>query len=474
MLNTKNTVLGLLALVMVFGPAVPGYAADDNAGTQTAPTAQTQATAKTKAPIVIEGDDLSFSDATGQVFAKGNVSVTQNGTKLATELLEGNTKQSTVWTDTPVDFTDPAQKLHLAGTGIHYNYKDKNGTMQKAAGQVDKDRVTGQNIDMLSTDEIIIRNGTLTRCPAKVPDYHVSAEKIELWPGEKLIAHNAKIWIKNVVIYSTPKYQTMLGANAGEKREFPRLGYNTHDGLAIKQYLEYPLSDKVAAYTDLNYYSDAGFKPQYGVIDREKAFSFQVESGHFIDGDDNWIKKAPEFRFNLHSQRLGSLPASYTFSAVYGKWDDYHKSSWHQDYSFYVSRDPIKLSDSLTLNLGAGLEWVHESFDSSSQDMLRYDASLTKEWSPRLSTWVGYHYVKNNAGLFNYNSIDMERELDTGFYYKIDRLNGIVFNQRYDLQNNRVYDQDYTWKRNLHCFEADITYRAKRHEVRWDLNIAKW
>lgn len=473
MLSTKNTFLGLLAFIMVFGAAQPGYAADNHDNKQKTQTEKTQHETQSKAPIVIEGDDLSFSDVTGQVFAKGNVSVTQNGAKITTDLIEGNTKQSLIWTDSPATFTETEQKVYLVGTGIHYNYKDKTGNIQKASGQVDKERVSGQNIEMLSTDEIIIRDGTMTRCPAKVPDYHVSAEKIELWPGEKMIAYNAKVWIKNVVIYSTPKYQTMLGKNAG-KTEYPRVGYNNHDGLAIKQYLEYPLSDKVAAFADLHYYSKEGFKPQYGVVDRESRFEFKTETGYFEDDDDNWIKKEPEFSLKYHPQRLGNLPIKYTFNAIYGKWDDNKKSSWHQDYTIYFSHDPIKLNDTLTLNAGAGREWIHESYDDSTQNIVKFDTTLTKQWSSRWSTWVGYHYTKNNTGLFDYNSADMGRELDTGFSYKIDRMNTIVFNQRYDLGNDRVYDQDYTWKRNLHCWEADITYRAKRHEIKWDVSVARW
>ena len=472
MLSTKSTFLGLLAFVMVFGAALPGYAADHH-NQKTKQTQQTQQDAKSKAPIVIEGEDLSFNDTTGQVFAKGNVVVTQNGAKIATDLLEGNTKQNLVWTDSPTTMTETEQKVHLVGQGIRYNYQDKNGTMQQASGQVDKERVSGQNIDMLSTDEIIIRNGTMTRCPAKVPDYHVSAERIELWPGQKMIAYNAKVWIKNVVIYSTPKYQTMLGDNAS-KGEYPRVTYNNHDGIGIKQYLEYPLSDKTAAYADLHYSSKEGFKPQYGVVDRESRFDFKTEGGYFEDDDDNWIKKEPEFNFSYHPQRLGHLPVTYTIKAAYGKWKDDYKTSWHQDYSIYFNRDPIKLNKTLTLNVGIGQEWIHESYDGSNQNMLRFNTTLTKVLSPRLTTWVGYYYASDHNGLFAYNNVDMEHELDTGFSYKIDRLNTISFNQRYDLGNSRVFDQDYTWSRNFHCFAGDFTYRAKRHEFRWNLSVARW
>lgn len=470
MFNTKKALFGLLALVMVFGSTVPGYTADK----KTADDDKKQAAipAKSKMPITIEGDELSFSDATGQVFAKGNVFVTQSDVKLTTDLLNGNTKESLVWTDSKATMTQPGVNLVGSG-GINFNYKDNSGTIKDAAGKVDKQFVTGHNIEMLSTNEIIINNGTMTTCPAKVPDYHVSATKVEIWPGDKLIAYNAKFWIKDKVIFTLPKYQKSLKVGAGES-EFPRLGYSNDDGLGIKQYLEYPLSPKVAAFTNLDYYTRAGFKPSYGLINREKNFDLSVTQGEFEDYDNNWIKKEPEFKLNYFSHRLGNLPVKYTFNAIYGKWTDNTKTSWHQDYSLYFTGDPIKLSDTMTLNLGTGVEKVFESYDNSERNVIRFNSMLNKKWSPRFDTWVGYQYVKNNSSIFDYNNDDLGRELDTGFSYKIDKMNTISFNQSYDLNKNRVYDQDYTWTRDLHCWQANITYRAKRDQIKLDLSVTRW
>ncbi|HAK74614.1 MAG TPA: hypothetical protein DCP36_15620 [Sporomusaceae bacterium] len=58
--------------------------------------------------------------------------------------------------------------------------------------------------------------------------------------------------------------------------------------------------------------------------------------------------------------------------------------------------------------------------------------------------------------------------------YQIDRLNGLGVKMRYDLEHGRTEDIDYTWRRTLHCFEADITYRAKRSEIRVKVDAVKW
>lgn len=427
--------------------------------------------AKPAAPIVVEADDLRFSDETGDVLARGHVHITQDGTELLAEQVDGNTKRTSLWVNGAATYLDPAQSVNLIGNGIFYNYKEKTGTMETAHGKVDRNIVAGQTIE-IQPGEVIIHNGTTTTCPAKVPDYHVSADKIEIYPGDKLIAYNAKFWIKDKMIFSMGKYQKSLQRNA--MSEFPRVGYRAYGGFFVGQYLEYPLSPKVAVYGDMVYYSQKGFRPSYGVSDREQDYSINLIGGHYLDDDGNWIKKTPELNFNYYSHRLGHSPLSYSFTAVYGRWSDDYKTSWHQDYSLYFSRDPIKLSPSLTLYLGTGWERVHESYDGSTNNILRFDATLNKTVNSRLTTWVGYHYTRNNTTLFDYNRTDLGRELDTGFSYRIDRLDTISFNQSYDLTNNRVYDQDYTWTRNLHCWQASITYRARRNQVVADLSTIRW
>lgn len=434
---------------------------------------QKQKQAKPSGPIVVEADDLRFSDETGDVLALGHVHITQDGTELLADRMDGNTKRTSLWVDGAATYLEPAQQATLTGNGIFYNYQQKTGTMETAHGKVGRDFVSGQAIDM-QPEEYIIHNGTTTTCPARIPDYHVSADKIEIYPGDKMILYNAKFWIKNMMIFRLGKYEKKLDQTQNTAPIFPRIGYQSNGGFFVREYLAYPVSDKLTIGADLTYYTEQGFKPAFDATYSQKAYTLKLLDGNFIDSDDHWITKEPELNFSLKPRRIGGSPFSYTINAAYGKWSDSAKSSWHQDYNFYVSRDPLKLSDSLKLHLGAGYERIQESYDGSVVNSFRFDATAYKTFSPKFTVWTGYHYTKSNNSLFAYERADLGRELDTGFSYKIDRLNTISFNQSYDLTNNRVYDQDYTWTRNLHCWEANITYRARRNEVQFKVNTINW
>ncbi|HWR44309.1 LPS-assembly protein LptD [Sporomusa sp.] len=460
MANNKKIILGLLAFIIVAGAANQSQAQETKA----------KQAATSQVPIVIEANDLSFSDETGDIQATGNVVITNAGQRMEAAQINGNTKLSKVWVKDKAVLSQ--QGTTITGTNTIYNYKLKTGSMEMAKGQVESKYISGNNISMFP-DKLTINNGTATTCPAKVPDYHISADKIEIWPGDKMIAYNAKFWIGNMVIFTLPKYQQSLKPNEGSG-VFPRLGYDSDDGAFIKQRLEYPLGNTVSAYANLDYYSRANFKPNYGLIHREKDYTFGIAQGHFRDVDSNWIKKEPEFKFSYNPHRLGNLPISYTFTAAYGKWSDSAKTSWHQDYSLYLKHDPIKIGSSANLNLGTGIQHVRESYDDSTQNIWKFDATMDKKWSERLSTWVGYHYTQNNDTLFEYDKTDLSRELKSGFTYKIDKMNAIGISHSYDLDNHKVADVDYSWYRNLHCWEAKITYRAERDQLRFDINTSKW
>ncbi len=420
------------------------------------------------APIVVEADDLNFSDSTGDIYAKGNVMITKNTEKIISDLLQGNINSHEIWTDSNVGLIEP--EYNLDGSSIRYNYETHKGTIANAMGHVGKEHIGGEQVSV-TPDEVVIHNGMITTCPAKVPDYHISADKIEVWPGDKIIAHSAKFWIKNMVIFSLPKYETSL--RSGSDSPFPRLGYSNNDGMYVKQYLEYPATNNLSIYGDLVYYAKSKFKPAYGLVDRQKNYDVRLLGGYFRDFDGNWIQKRPELEFSYYAHHLRHLPVSFTFGATTGNWSDSTKSSRHEDYSLYLSGDSIHLGSS-TLALGTGVEQIRENYDHSITNSLKLDAIVNTQISSRFSTSVEYHYNSNPRSLFAFNAPKTAKEMDLSINWRIDRMNSIRIRESYDLVTQQASDIDYTWNRNLHCFEADITYRAKRDQVLVDFSAVKF
>ena len=340
-------------------------------------------TVKASQPISIEADELYFSDKTGEMFARGNVIISQDQKQIFADLMRGNEHQAEVWVDGTFKFQEPLTQLQ--GMKLTYNYSSKFGVMQEVAGKCGDVYLSGRKAEF-TEGKYTLYDSTATTCKMKgTPDYRITARKVEIWPGEQIIAHQAKIWVKNTVLYATPRYQKSLKTEQDDA--FPRFGFQNRDGIYIAQRLAYPLSDTISVYADLAFYSKAGFRPTFGLLAQESAYTMQLVSGFFRDDNDNWVRKEPEFHFALKPRRIGKSPLRYKANLIFGLWRDSDKESWHQDFNVYVNHDPIHFDrlKTWTLNLGAGVGYVHESYDNSDRTPFRYNVKLSKKLSPMVT-----------------------------------------------------------------------------------------
>lgn len=492
MRKNNKRVLGVLALLLAFGQ-LPGVQ-PITAQAATAPNVQNGnlAAPESPAPTIIEADQVYFSDKSGDMLARGNVKITQNQDTILTDSMRGNQKQTTIWVDGSATLLQPDTKL--TGSGLTYNYTTKKGTVNQASGVITKpidaadpttsggnkpkqEFLTGQKVE-LSPGYLVAQDATYTGCELKTPDYRISADKVEVWPGDKMIAHNAKFWIKDTVIFAMSRYEKSLKEPDEDNRVFPSVGYSNDNGVYIRQTLSYPLNSNLQVYTNLAYYSQAGFRPQYGVKWDKSKYYLQVETGDYYDGDV-WIEKRPEYKVGIPKRRIGNLPVSYQFTGSYGKWTEEGKSSWHQDYSIYFTGDTIALDSAKTLNLSLGTGWRHirDSANDSVNTVWKYDATLSKQWSPKFGTFVANHYTEDYDALFSYDEPDVYNELASGLSYALNDRNTLSYKQSYDLDDGSLYSRTYGWQYSMHCWLLNFSHtnyttdRDDRWKVKFDTNF---
>jgi len=453
-----------------------------------AQAASKKKTKKPQLPITLEADELYFSDKTGEMFARGNVVITQDKTKIYADIFRGNDKQTEIWTDDKARLKEPL--TDVTGMKIRYNYGSKFGNMQDIKGKCGDDFITGKNIH-IEDGKYTAYDATTTGCPAKgTPDYHVSARKVVIWPEEKMIAYDAKVWIGKMVIYSTPVYQRSL--KKGDKdTEYPSFGYQDTDGYWIKQHLGFPVAGNVSLEANLIYYSNTGFKPNFELVDSERDYSMRLSYGDYsssttllsgaayggVSNTINWIKKEPEIRFDWYAKPIGQLHWKYNFTALAGSWTDSVKTSWHQDYFLYFTRDPIYFDKAKTWTWvnGFGGEQVRESYDGSVQNMFKYNTAVSKKLNSWLTVWTAFNYTSNTQqSAFAYNSIAVAQEWVNGFSAQIDKKTAFIFYNSYDAVNGRTYENFYTLIRDLHCWTASVQYQEKAKAWIFNLQVLRF
>ena len=414
------------------------------------------------AVITVTADYMRYNDRTGDVLATGNVVVEQAGRTISAQRVEGNSQTSDVKVDGRAIYE--AAGVKLEGGPVVYNWVQRKGSVQQLDGHINKELVHGEAVELLP-DRYVLTDGRVTRCDAEDPHYYLAADRIEIIPGDKMTAHNVRVVLLGNTLYSQTKFSKDLKENGGATF-VPKIDYESDNGLMVTQHLEYPFDNRWSVYTDLGYYTKQGFVPYSGVKYQSAGYTAQVVSGELYDNDGYKLNKEVEFQIESDKQRIGDSPYQYTLSAAYGKWDDDKKSSWHNEEKVYIARDHLYLTQdkSLWLQLGLGAAYVHESYSGESWTTGIYDASIHKRWD-RWNVRTGYHHNGENRNLFDYNRAELAEKWESAVRYKIDEKNSVQVLTRYDLQNDRLYDLDYSWIRNLHCFEAMLTYREKQKDI---------
>lgn len=138
----------------------------------------------------------------GEFYASGSVVLKQGTDKLLTAYAKGNMKTGDVWLEQGADLVQPENKLH--GKWAHYNFNTKTGEIKEISGNGVKDIYDAPHATIYPDKLVIDEGGRMSRCPAvkHPPCLSVTAKTFEIYPKEKMVARDVKVFIRGKHIYS--------------------------------------------------------------------------------------------------------------------------------------------------------------------------------------------------------------------------------------------------------------------------------
>ncbi len=419
-------------------------------------------------PIHLTADHAEYDSTSGDFHASGNVVVTQGTDKLLTTYATGNMKTGDVWLEQGADVHQPNGKMH--GKWAHYNFNTKTGEIKEISGTSVKDIYDAPHATILPDRVVVDEGGKMSRCPAvkHPPCLSVTAKTFEIYPKEKMVAHDVKVFIRGKHVYSRDLWVNNFD-DSGKTKIMPRIGYDgSNNGSYVKLEISQPVSEKTMINVDLPQYSKAGFKPVYGVNHNERNFSINYFTG-WDEDDDVWYKKTNNWRFNYKNHHIvDGLPLSYSGYFEYGllSRENRNYSSWHKEYAVYLNHDPIYLfnSKNTVLNLTVGKKWVNESRTGETRSTDMYYATLGQRLAPKWRTWVGYYREDLTSSLFDIGQPDMAQEMRNGLSFSPDSKNDFSIINRYDIGKGNQYETDYRWLHKFCCWALELTYEQKQYK----------
>lgn len=472
----------LLAATLAASMCVPAYANYSNSGNgvYNAPeydgavsaTRVVEPTEKEKnmdkpLPINFTGDKAEYDSVSGDFYLQGNVVITQGKEILKTTYAQGNMKTGDVWLEQGGTIIEPGSTL--SGKWAYYNFNTKTGEIKEVHGTGDKDWYSAPHATIHPDKMVLDEGGTMSRCPAvnHVPCLSVTAKTFEIYPKQKMVAKDVKVYVKGKHIYSKDIWVRDL-TETNKTRIIPRIGYDGSDnGAFIKIDAEWNFGEKTKLNVDLPYYTKADFKPMVELEHDERNFSLTYKTG-WEEDDDDWYKKQNNWKFEYKPHHfIDGLPLSYSGYFEYGLWknDNTGRKSWHKEYAAFLRHDPIYLfgSKNTVLDLTVGKKWVHESYTDDTNATDLYYAVLSQKIASKWSTWVGWYREDITTTLFDIGQPDMDQELRNGLRYKADDKNVFTVINRYDLDNSTQYETNYRWLHRFCCWALEFEYEKEHH-----------
>ncbi|MBR4152111.1 MAG: LPS-assembly protein LptD [Selenomonadaceae bacterium] len=429
-----------------------------------------------RVPAIFEGDDLVYYSGSGEFIATGKVDIIQlDGYRFQSDEASGNLKEEVVRVDGKAHFLQlmpGTPRVTLDGFKTVYNYGNKTGSMGAADGKVGEYYLTGKRFEFYP-DHIVVYNGTQTKCGAKNPDYHVRAERMEIWPEQVMKMYKVEFLVKGNVVGSRD-YLERKFEEEGENY-FPRVGYNSNHGFYIRDDFKIPLREHlnwvIGAYIE----TKKGFRSNTELRYKNRTFDGRIKYGFYRDGNSRWIQKEPSLNL-YYDQHLMDLPLSYSLEAEFGHWRQNSISSTHGEYEAKLYHDPINIGRYL-LFMDVGYKVTNddtkkvEHGDTTVRGM-NWDILIGREFNRKFSAYVGYSYEKNNSqnSVFDFDLDDFSKKIRAGISYTLTPKDRIVVGYKINADNHRMDDIDYYWYHDLHCSQAVFRWRAKRHkfEVHWE------
>lgn len=428
-------------------------------------------------PVRLSADQAEYDSETGDFYATGHVVVIQGKERIETDHAVGNMKTGDIYLEVGGALVEPGSRMEAEW--VHYNFNNKTGELKVLNGRNRKDIYRAPHA--IVKDGMILgdQGGVVSRCPAiEHPQcLSVKAKTFEIYPKERMIAHDVKVYVRGVHVYSRDRWINEFDDDNTTKI---RVGVGHEGGFRgeyIKVTATQPLDEKTAVKVEMPYYSRAKWRPGYGVRHNARNFSISYLNGWDFD-DDDWYYKQNSWRFQYKKHHfIDGIPLTYSGYFEYGMWQrqDEHKrtgpKSWHREYAVYIDHDPIYFSSKTTLNLRVGRKWVHESETGDLAQTDIYNAVLGQRLGSKWRTWVGYYQEDKTSTLFDLDQPDMQQEVRNGLEFRPDTKNIFTIVNRHDVEHGKPYEISYMWRHKFCCWMLEVEYEFDRHDNDRSINI---
>ena len=206
--------------------------------------------------VRLDADVISFEESTGIAKADGNVRISDDDFHATAPYLEYDNNSQWI-----TAFSSPGQKVvtftegrRLEGDRLDYNLATRRGVMINPTGKVDIFHVKGKEIEVMPSSETradgtgeseeaelgeeelaaVWNEATLTTCGEPHPHYRLEAERVTIYPGDKMVLHRPKTFLGGTMLFMSPLDIAVSLRERHVTQFFPSVRYDQAKGVGLE------------------------------------------------------------------------------------------------------------------------------------------------------------------------------------------------------------------------------------------------
>lgn len=430
-------------------------------------------------PATVVADKMRYNDTTGEVAAFGRVEIKHMMDTYQTEYVYGNTISQKYVVPGELVWKNPTTDLKAARAD--YDAKAAVGHFEKVSGW-DSGTYYFQGESGTydkNANHMVIEHGYFTtkHAVAKVPDYRIEADSIDIYPGDKYIAHNVRLMAKNTVLVTLSTYKGSLQKNRVSPFSLiPRPVFDSDNGFGLHNRIEIPLDAdmNLTAYMENRWYTKAGYKPDVGVHYQTPVgglnFHYAEEESSTNDDGGIWVKKRPSLEFDSKHFYLGGSRFYVGAKGDIGYWEEDGRKGQHKSYDAYISGDPWKLGKFMRFSWRAGYMRDYYSYNGGNIRKNTYYSLGLSGGYRSVQGWIYYTDREINGFTpYDYDSYTSDKPLDFGVRVQPTKNDAFSLAWTVDTKYGRLNHRYWTYYRDMHSFYAWIRYDDIERETQFML-----
>jgi len=367
-------------------------------------------------------------------------------------------------------------RVAIAGTEATYDFRNATGFVKNAKAQVQTLIFTGSSIEA-ERGKYVVNDAVLTGCDREPPDYALRAKRIEVVPGDKAVAHDARFTIGHTTLLHVSRFSVSLKQRQARAHlPIPRPGRSQLSGYYIGWPIPVPLPGDAELTVEPQMTSRAGPRA-FLTARRDTLFTpfarlFWKEEVVGRRPKRVLVSREPEAGFLLEQGGLGGALSTLTGEVSYGRFREHTTgvSASRLNLQMALGEPAQAVFRKWTTAVVPGLRLAHYSTGGTYRD-LSLDLSAARQIGPKDSLRVGFvkHFLWGRTP-FVFDQAYLPVELNETLLLYRGRYS-FELSTRYDVENRQLFDVRVGVGKVIHCIEPRIVWHGRLSEISLELHL---